>query len=374
MHNKLINMRFFFVLILSLCFTWEICAQNETNSSYEPSPLFESDEIFEIKLKGDIRKLFNDRKENAKYHPIVFSYEINNQHHSIDIRAKTRGHFRKMRVNCAIPPLLLNFDTLPDLAQTIFKGQNKLKLVTTCVDEKFVVLEYLVYKIYQLITEKSFRVRLVKVIFEDTKRNKIRSATYGILLEDQDKMAERNHSAIRKQLNVNPKTINKVYFLKMSVFQFLIGNTDWSIQYLHNIKILNSENNSSLYAVPYDFDMSGIVNTPYAAPAEALQLSSVRDRRYRGYCLDDMSEFESTFQLFNELKKEIYAIYENNTILDKAYKKNTLKYLDRFYEIINDKKLSKREFRYPCNPNGTGNIVIQGLKKYKEKDKKNSDK
>ncbi|MDQ2179592.1 CotH kinase family protein [Marinifilum sp. D714] len=367
-------MRFFFVLILSLCFTWEVCAQNDTNNSYGPSPLFDSDEIFEIKLKGDIRKLFNDRKENAKYHPFVFSYEINNQEHSLDIRVKTRGHFRKMRINCATPPLLLNFDTLPDLAETIFRGQNKLKLVTTCADEKFVVQEYLVYKIYQLITEKSFRVRLVKVIFEDTKRNKIRSATYGILLEDQDEMAGRNHSAIRKQLNVNPKTINKEYFLKMSVFQFLIGNTDWSIQYLHNIKILNSEKNSSLYAVPYDFDMSGMVNTSYAAPAEALQLNSVRDRRYRGYCIDDMSEFESTFQLFNELKKEIYAIYKSNTFLDKTYKKHTLKYLDRFYEIINDEKLSKREFQYPCNPNGTGNIVIRGLKKYKEKDKKNSDK
>ncbi|WP_282016181.1 CotH kinase family protein [Marinifilum flexuosum] len=367
-------MRFFLFLILSFCFNWEVCAQNATNSPYETLPLFSSDKIFEIKLKGDIRKLFNDRKENATYHPFIFSYDINNQQHSLDIRVKTRGHFRKMRANCATPPLLLNFDTLPDLAKTIFKGQNKLKLVTTCDIEKFVVQEYLVYKIYQLITEKSFQVRLVKVIFEDTKRNKTRSAKYGILLEDQNKMAKRNHSAIRKQLNVNPQTIDKESFLKMAVFQYLIGNTDWSIQYLHNIKLLVNHSGKSIVTVPYDFDMSGIVNTPYAAPAEALQLSSVRNRRYRGYCLDNMNEFESTFELFNDLKKEIYAIYQNNTLIDKAYRKNTIRYLDKFYEIINNKELSKREFQYPCDPNGTGNIVIRGLKKYKESSKKNSDK
>ncbi len=374
MYYKLSNMRFFLFLILSFCFTWEVCAQNATNSPYETLPLFSSDEIFEIKLKGDIRKLFNDRKENATYHPFIFSYDINNQQHSLDIRVKTRGHFRKMRANCATPPLLLNFDTLPDLAKTIFKGQNKLKLVTTCDIEKFVVQEYLVYKIYQLITEKSFQVRLVKVIFEDTKRNKTRSAKYGILLEDQNKMAKRNHSAIRKQLNVNPQTIDKESFLKMAVFQYLIGNTDWSIQYLHNIKLLVNHSGKSIVTVPYDFDMSGIVNTPYAAPAEALQLSSVRNRRYRGYCLDNMNEFESTFELFNDLKKEIYAIYQNNTLIDKTYKKNTIRYLDKFYEIINNKELSKREFQYPCDPNGTGNIIIRGLKKYKENSKKNSDK
>ncbi|PXX95676.1 hypothetical protein DF185_21505 [Marinifilum breve] len=367
-------MRFYFLLISSLFLTWEVGAQNDASNSHEPLPLFNSDEVVEIKLKGDIRKLINDRKENAKYHPFVISYEINNLQHSLNIRVKTRGHFRKLRVNCVTPPLLLNFDSSPEQNNTIFKGQNKLKLVTTCSDESFVVQEYLVYKVYQLITEKSFRVRLVKVIFEDTKRNKTRTARFGILLEDQNKMARRNHSAIRKQLDIDPETIDREYFLKMSVFQFLIGNTDWSIQYLHNIKILNNEKTSSLYAVPYDFDMSGIVNTSYAAPAEALQLNSVRDRRYRGYCIDDMSEFEPTFQLFNELKSEIYAIYQKSTLIDKNYRKNTIRYLDRFYEIINDKKLSKRDFQYPCNPNGTGNVILRGLKKYKENGKKNSDK
>jgi hypothetical protein len=339
---------------------------SQENSSISPGStmLFTSEEILHIKLKGDIRTLFNDRKDDPKYHPIVFSYEEKQEWHTVNIRVKTRGHFRKMRENCLTPPLLLNFDSLPDISSSLFEGQNKLKLVTTCVDERFVAREYLAYKIYQLISPYSFNVRLVKVSFEDTERNRTTAAKYGILLEDHNKMAARNNSSIRKQLKLNPEIFDREFFLKMAVFQYLIGNTDWSIQYLHNIKIL-ARNGSSLVAVPYDFDMSGIVSAPYAVPAEALQLSSVRSRRYRGYCIENMSEFQATFELFNDLKKEIYTIYESSTLIDQNYRKNTLKYLDRFYEIINDEKKSKKEFQYPCKAGGTGNVVIQGLKDHK---------
>ncbi|WP_421917832.1 hypothetical protein [Marinifilum sp.] len=366
-------MRFTLIILLSVVFALPVCAQRIDSIAYASSPLFESEEVFEIVLKGDVRKLFKDRRDKPKYHSFILSYELQDERYSLPVRLKTRGHFRKKRENCYTPPLLLNFDKLPNLAKTIFIGQNKLKLVTSCIHEKYVLREYLAYKIYQLITPKSFCVRLVKVTFEDTSRNKVITAKYGIILEDQNKLATRNNSSIRKQLELNPELIEKDEFLKMSVFQYLIGNTDWSIQYLHNIKIINDNEDSSLYAVPYDFDMSGIVNTPYALPAEALLLKSVRDRRYRGYCIEDMGDFESTFKTFNVLKEDIYAIYENNSLIDKTYQKRTLKYLDKFYETIWDEKISRSEFQYPCKPNGTGNIIIKGLKKLKIKSKQNSD-
>ena len=153
----------------------------------------------------------------------------------------------------------------------------------------------------------------------------------------------------------------------MAVFQYLIGNTDWSVRFLHNIKLIGGNENSILIPVPYDFDHSGIVYTNYALPAEELNLGSVRERRYRGYCLTDMREFDSTFKLFNDLKKEIYHLYESNLMLEKSYRKMTLQYLDEFYEIINDKKRSKQIFQYPCEPSGTGNVVIKGLSKKKQK-------
>ncbi|NOU60553.1 hypothetical protein [Marinifilum caeruleilacunae] len=364
-------MRYLLILLIFTCTVISGKSQEYQSTPADLSQLFNSEAVLHINLKGDIRTLFNDRKE-PEYHPIVFSYQENDEWHKVNIRVKTRGHFRRMKENCLTPPLLLNFDSLPDISSSLFEGQNKLKLVTTCVDERFVIREYLAYKIYQLITPYSFRVRLVKVSFDDTERNRTTPAKYGILLEDHNKMASRNNAIIRKQLKLSPETTDREFFLKMAVFQYLIGNTDWSIQYLHNIKIL-VRNGTSLVAVPYDFDMSGIVNTPYAAPAEALQLSSVRSRRYRGYCIEDMSEFQSTFDLFNELKNDIYAIYENNPLIDQNYRKNTIKYLDRFYDIINDKKRSKKEFQYPCKSGGTGNVVIQGLKDHSIENKKNSD-
>lgn len=357
-------MRIVLLLILIVSFVSKTNAQEEVLIPYESAPLFESDDVLEIKLKGDIRKLFSDRKEDSEYHPIVFSYEENNERYSINIRVKTRGHFRKMRENCTTPPLLLNFDTIPDFSNNLFVGQNKLKLVTTCVDEKYVVREYLVYKIYQLFTPKSFKVRLVKVSFEDSTRNRTSNARYGILLEDHNKMAKRNNSINHKRLQLAPESINKEMFLTMAVFQYLIGNTDWSIQFLHNIKLLVNTKGTTLVPVPYDFDMSGIVNTPYAVPAAGLQLGTVRDRRYRGYCIDNMNEFQSTFDIFNQLKDQIYSIYYESDLIDKAYKKSTIKYLDRFYNTINKPKLSQRAFQYPCRDGGTGNVIIQGLKKH----------
>jgi len=335
---------------------------------YVPGGLFGSEEIFDIYLKGDVRNLFKDRNDDAIYHPFNFSYqEANGMTISLDIKVKTRGHFRRMRDNCYTPPLYLNFDSVQGLSETIFAEQRKLKLVTACIDDKYVLHEYLVYKIYHLITEKSFRARLVKVRYNDIEKDKETDPKFGILLEDQNHMAERNNSRLLKRLNVNPRITDREMFLKMSVFQFLIGNTDWSIQYLHNIKIISGNKSPKLIPIPYDFDLTGIVDAPYALPPEQLQLQSVKQRRFRGYCIIDMGEFEPVFDLFNDLKIEIYELYTNNPLLDKAYVKKTIKYLDGFYNIINDPKSASRAFQYPCNIRS--NIVIKGLKKRNENKK-----
>ncbi|MCT4602433.1 MAG: hypothetical protein N4A59_05990 [Marinifilum sp.] len=332
------------------------------NAFCDKQKLFEDDELFEICLKGNIRKLFKNRNSKSIYHPIQLSYqEKDTIIHHFNIRVKTRGNFRKLRENCSTPPLLLNFDTLSHLENTFFSGQNKLKLVTACTDEQYVLQEYLAYKIYQLITPKSFRVRLVKICFEDSEKGKKTKPEFGILLEHQDCMAHRNKSRLVKWPNLNPIKTNREMFLKMAVFQFLIGNTDWSVQYGHNIKLISGLNNASIIPVPYDFDMSGIVNTGYAAPPEALELKSVRERRYRGYCIKDMNEFSSTFKLYNELKSKIYDLYQSNSYLDTSHKKRTLRFLDEFYEVINNPKLAKLAFQYPCRTKTK--LVIKGMKK-----------
>jgi hypothetical protein len=329
-------------------------------SSFEKG-LFDVDEIFEISLKGSIRELLNDRSENPKYHSIILSYkESDGSEINIPVQMKTRGHFRKLKENCTYPPLLINFS--PDShSASIFKEQLKLKLVMPCAGDDYIVREWLAYKIDNLVTPQSFRVRLVKVKLDDSKSRKPVNPFYGLLLEEEQQMAERNKATLTEQ-KLRPYQTQQDAFLRMAVFEYLIGNTDWSVEYLQNIKLIQTGPSSLPVTIPYDFDHSGIVNAPYAHPPEELLLKSVSERRYRGYCVTDLKTFEPTIALYSKIKKDIYNLYTNCTYLDTKSLKATIKFLDEFYETINNQKVWQKEFAYPCNKNGTGNIVIKGLK------------
>ena len=324
--------------------------------------LFDNEKILKITLQGNLRGLLNDRDYNPKYYPVTLIYTKDDSTSlSLSTEIKTRGHFRRLKENCVYPPLLIHFINNDSLNKSIFKDQDKLKLVLHCQGEEYVVAEWLVYKLYSLLTNKSFKTRLVKITLNDTKRKKDDSPFYGILLEDEKDMAKRNGSIIVNK-KIKPYETKEKDFLTMAVFQYLVGNTDWSIQYLQNIKLLAADSLKTPTAVPYDFDHAGIVNAPYAYPPEELLLNSVRERRYRGYCITDMKKFDSTIALFNHLKKHIYSLYNDCDLLNAKYKKATIKYLDEFYAIINDQEKMQIEFAYPCNKKGTGNVIIKGLK------------
>jgi hypothetical protein len=350
------------LIIISMFLPFLMDAQ-ELDPTKLPAELFKSEEILDLKLSGDTKTLFNNRTENGTYHSMTISYtDEQGQEVAIPLKVKTRGHFRLMSGNCFYPPLRLNFARKKTPEGSLFAGQDKLKLVTPCRGEEFVVQEYLVYKLYNLITEKSFKARLVRVVYEATKRNKLTDPLYGIILEDQDQMAARNNTKIVKVNGIRPNKTAPEYFLPVAVFEYMIGNTDWSTQYRHNIKILRDDSNAMLIPVPYDFDHAGIVQTPYAKPSPALKLSSVRQRRYRGYCVEDMSVFEPVIARFNELKEAFYKVYSDCPMLKERYVRQTLRYLDDFYETINDPKEMEKAFSYPCLDGGTGNVVIKGLR------------
>lgn len=326
--------------------------------------LFDSNDVLSIKLKGALRALFNDRDDDARYHDITISYpDKYGKTVSIAARAKTRGNFRRKLGDCTYPPIWLDFSENKNQPASLFSGQVKLKLVMPCRADDLVVREYLLYKIYNLITEKSFRVRLVKVETEDSKRNKNGEPFFGMLLEEDKQMAKRNHSILVKRPMLKMQSAEKDAFLKMAVFEYLIGNTDWSVEYQQNIRLLGKDSLSVPTAVPYDFDHAGLVDAPYARPAEELQMRSVRERRYRGYCINDMKEFAPVIAFYNDLKKDIYALYTNCALIDLKYLRSTLKYFDEFYNTINDARKLQEEFGYPCRPDGTGNVIIKGLDK-----------
>lgn len=333
-----------------------------SNCFAQTPALFQSDEVLELTLSCDMKAIQNDRGEDSEYHEAKVTYKEGDQSIDIPVRIKTRGGFRKIRSNCEYPPLWLNFAKATTPKTSVFRGQDKTKLVTPCRGDKYVVNEYLVYKLYSLITPKSLKARLVKVVFHDVSKDKSSDPNFAMLLEEEEQMAERNGTFTVDTKLIDPRSTVKEDFLKMAVFQYLIGNTDWSVQYKQNVKLITEDTTKMPSTVAYDFDHAGIVRAPYARPAPELKLSSTLQRRYRGYCIEDMSEFADTFDFFNSLKDEIYAVYTENPLLDEKYVKKTSKFLDDFFETINDPKKAKQAFTYPCDPSGTGNIVIKGLK------------
>lgn len=325
------------------------------------SDLFENEEILEITLEGNLRPLMRDRSSDPSYRKMKVQYRIGDSEiGSQDLRVRTRGKFR--RLNCPNPPLMFNFKKhdVPDSSP--FSGYSKMKVVVPCEGEKYVLREYLTYKIYNLLTDYSFRVRLIRLAYHDTKRDRFSDPVYAFLIEDEDDLAARSLAGSYKRNHLRPEMIEEEAFLRMSVFAYMIGNTDWSVQYRHNMKILFLDDEKQFIPVPYDFDLVGLVSSPYAEPAEALKLRSVRERVYRGYCLDDLSKFEPIFDEFRQRKPEIYSILAQNPLLKKDYIDWAHEYLDEFYETIDDPKKSSSIFSYPCDASGTGNVVISGIR------------
>ena len=340
-----------------------VCCFLLTSAMGQSSNLFDSDEVIQLTLRGDLKTVFKDRGDDPQYRLATLYYQADQNTINIPIKIKTRGNFRKISSNCKYPPILLNFAKSSTPENSVFYGQDKVKLVTPCQGDKYVINEYLVYKLYNFITPKSLKVRLVKVIYQDTVKNESSDSYYGILLEEEEQMAMRNMSYILEKIGLRPEETKKDDFLKMAVFQYMIGNTDWSVQFQQNIILITVDSTSLPTVIPYDFDHAGIVRAPYAKPAEELQLSSTLDRRYRGYCIPEMNQFTEVFKTFNQLKDDFYALYKGNSLLSSKYQNQTLKFLDRFYATINDPEKARKAFSYPCDRSGTGNIVIKGLKK-----------
>ena len=348
----------FFHITIQAQNTIAATASQKENSGNEN--LFKGDDILHFKLVGNLNDLFKDRSNNSSYHPILLQYTGRDSNLlSIQIRVKTRGHFRRLKTNCKMPPLLLDFPKKQN-EKSLFKDQHKLKLVVPCGDDDYVIREWLAYKIYNLISEKSFRAKLAQVDFEDSLDKRKPQTYYCILLEDEKKVAERNGAHVWKPKMLAMQNTNKEEFQKMAVFEYLIGNTDWSVPYLQNIVLIKKSSMQPPFPVPYDFDHAGIVDAPYAGPAPELGITSVRDRLYRGYCETDMNNFAATFNLFNQLKEDIYNLYANCPLLSKSYVKFIDRYFDDFYKTINNDRIIEKEFGKPCRERV--HVELKGLK------------
>ena len=259
------------------------------------------------------------------------------------IRITTRGQIR--RKVCYMPPLKLNFHnaTSPRLYTL-----HSLKMVPGCKTgdyyEQLLLKEYLCYKIYNLITDMSFRVRLLHVNYEDDKGKKKPFMQYAFVIEDIAEMARRNHCKEWKG-SINTESTDRKHTTLVSIYEYLIANTDWAVPVSHNIKLLHLKKDSSSvpFIVAYDFDYAVLVNAEYAVPDEKLDIESVTQRLYRGFPRT-MLELEEAFKIFNAQKDSIYSLIRNFEPLSSRNRKDMISYIDDFYKIINDKSMAKSVF------------------------------
>ncbi len=320
------------------------------SSSSMSAPLFDSDETLDVVIEAPIQKLFRQRHKNPQF-PGTFRYtDATGTERSLAIEVTTRGKSR-LEV-CDYPPLKITFDR-QETAGTLFEGQHKLKLVRQCkrgsAGRDWVHLELGVYRAYSAITDKSFMARALNVTFLDSDSGDHAYVQPGFFLEDDKDLAKRLGRKRIRPPKIEPAQMAVVETTHDMLFQYLIGNTDFAVKRgpsgegcCHNGRVFAEAGKQDEWiVVPYDFDYAGIINTKYAAPAEALPISRVSTRLYRGFCWQNEVLPES-IELFNRKRDEIEAALIPVEV-SKRKSRNAKKYVDRFYEIVNDpQELQKR--------------------------------
>ncbi|MDX5436648.1 MAG: hypothetical protein LPK03_05600, partial [Pontibacter sp.] len=317
--------------------TLETAPTAETLQAQE-NPLFLSNEVLHFKLSMDVKAVLKDRGDERKSHKAVITYKsADGGEVEEKLKVRVRGNRRRDPTICDFPPIRLNFSR-KTVQATVFGKVNKLKMVTHCLNDEYVLREYLVYKLYNVVTDSSFRVRLCRVEYEDTKGKRKTETKYAFLIEDDDVMAARqNATIVPENLVIRMDRTDTLSMAKLAFFQFMIGNTDWSVPYRHNIDLLAFTPFSAPVAVPFDFDYAGMVSAPYAAPPPELGIRSVRQRLFRGYSYHD-KVYRQVRDFYIRRKPAIYDVYLSFELINKRYKKQTIKYLDQFYETLNDPK------------------------------------
>lgn len=324
---------------------------------YRLSPLFQSNAPLALTLSAPFRTIDGSRGDNRQYVPAVLSMtDKDGRETRLELKVRVRGDFRSQNRICTNPPLKLNLKR-KTTADTIFAGENKLKLAVECRSyhsyQQYLLLEYLNYRIYQLLTDESLHVRLATVDYYDSERKRDLGKKQAFFIEDAGRFAKRMGLKEVHQKKLSPGAYDPARINLVEVFEYFIGNTDWSSidghldeDCCHNIIPMASEN-GTLIPIPYDFDLTGLVNPGYAQVSDLLPIKSVRQRLYRGFCHAD-GVVQATAAKFLAARDAIRALYTNQPGLSAHSKKYALGYIDRFYDTIQDRHKLQREIIGKC--------------------------
>lgn len=307
-----------------------------------PDPLFEDDAILEARLSGPLFRLI-DEKSKEDYLDGKFSVvDAAGETLEFDVRFRARGNFR--HDNCDYPPVRLNFRK-SQTKDTLFDKQDKLKLVIHCNRraeyQQIVLQEYLAYKVLNLLTDLSLRVRLLQIVYADPGQDFASPPRYAFLIEHKKRAGKRIGMEAVVTTGTRVEELDGAQLNLTSVFQYLIGNTDFSPiaaapgdDCCHNY-ILFRKNAAKITPIPYDFDQSGFVDAPYAVPNPNFRMRTVRQRLYRGRCVNNRHVGES-LQRLRDRREDIEAMLNAQPGLEEGARQDLVRFVDEFYAIAAD--------------------------------------
>jgi len=343
-----------FVRLSALCLLALLATSLQAENIAAIDPLFRETDALQVTLTAPLTTLLKERS-TEEYAAAVFEVsDGDGDALSFDVKIRARGHLR--HEICVVPPLLVNFKK-SDVKGTLFHKQDKLKLVVHCGDsiryEQALVREYLAYRILNLITPASFQARLLRVRYVDNEGKRKDQVRYAYFMEHKNRLGKRIDAKDLKIEETEIELLQPDHLNLTSVFQYLIGNTDFSPvapspydECCHNYDLFKNDS-ELLVAIPYDFDQSGFINAPYAAPSEQFPITSVRQRIYRGRCVNN-EHIPATLQRFQEIRESIFTLLQEHEGLTSMTRKSLLQYVENFYDIIDDPRKVEKYMTGKC--------------------------
>jgi hypothetical protein len=316
----------------------EVSTQSSNQNAAKKSfGLFEEENPIEISLLFDFKPYFRTKPKKDYLQAQITIHLSKTDSITRDIRLRTRGEFRN--TYCGFAPITLNFKNV-DFGYSDLNKISKLKLVTQCNSgkeyENYLLREYLIYKLFNVMTDTSFRVRLLTVNYIDSQNKRKPVTQYGFFIEPVEILAARTNSVELESRALNQKSIIPEVMDRLAIFNYMIGNYDWAVPNQHNIKVLVPlvfDINRLAIAVPYDFDWTGLVNASYAIPAEIVGTSSVRIRIFTGVCRSK-EVYMKDLEVFLEKKEAFYRVINEFPYLSQNSKKDMINYLDEFFDML----------------------------------------
>lgn len=330
-------------------FLWLVYINPATAQLSEQTPLFKTNDVLEARLEFSFKEIKRSKSDTI-YYDTQFYYKNDEQKwDSINVRIRARGKFRKE--NCFFTPIKMKIKK-KDREGTLFEGNKNLKLVMPCLTSKgnndLVVKEYLCYKLYEEISPYNFSTRLMDLTLTDNRNRK--SKTYNLrafIIEDDKQVAKRSNGKILKGFQRNPLFQQDSIAAMQDVFQYMIGNTDWSSVMQHNVKVMLLPSKVKV-PIPYDYDMTGLVNAPYAVVKESMPIKNVRERHFRGYCRNkEVDEYVRLkyLELEPSLWKTVRSVEDYLDPKDALVVEN---YLKDFFSLVKNKTRFDENISQKC--------------------------